>query len=132
MKRVPLQLKLASAFGILGGGIGSLIGAWLTLDFYGLVTGFLIGFTIGFVIGYRLGGMIKTVESVALAERFSSGVDILAIVLSLILVVAGLVALILYGWDVRVLLSTLFFLLCSLYLGCRRYKNGKGDGSIKR
>lgn len=121
MKRVPLQLRLASVFGILGGGTGSFFGALYSSDFYGLATGFLIGFTIGFIGGYRLGGMINTVESLALAERVSSGIDLSATVLSLILVVAGFVGLVLQGWDIRIVLSTLFFLLCAFYLGYKRY-----------
>lgn len=122
MKKKLLQIKLAGTVGGISGAIGSLFVAWSNPTTYRLAAGFLLGFTMGFVIVYRIGGMMKTVESILIAERFSAGVDMLAIVVSCIFAIAGLILLILYGWNTTIFISTLFALQCALYLGYKRYQ----------
>lgn len=122
MAKFPLQLKFATASGILGGLIGSFIGAWYTPGFIGLSSGFLLGYIVGFVGGYRFGGLAKTLKTVALAENLSSGIDTLAILLGFAFAIAGSIALVLKGWDLRVFFSILFFLIGSLYLAYKRFR----------
>jgi len=125
MKKIPLQLRMAGVLGVIGGGVGSLVGAYFSPDFYNLAIGSFVGFTVGFIIGYRIGGMIKTTENIARAEQFASGADIIPTVLAWLLVAAGIFALIVYGWNFPAFLATLFFLMCSLYLTHRRFRAGR-------
>lgn len=122
MTRVPLQLRLAGIFGVLGGAIGSLIGVFFGPESFNLAVGFLLGFVVGFVMGYRIAGMIKEVDRIARAERFATGFNKTIEVLAWLFVAIGVTALIKDGWDLPMFLATLFFLACSLYLTYRRLK----------
>ena len=76
-------------------------------------------------MGYRLGGMITSGESIARAERFTSGANKTAIIIGWLFVVIGVTALIKDGWDLPMFLATVFFLACSLYLTYRRLRGSK-------
>jgi len=124
MKKIPLQLKLAGIVSGLGAGLGSLGAAFVGPDFLNLTIGALLGCAVGFFTGYRLGGMIKTVDGITRAERVTSWADKILMVIAWVFVAIGLSALFLSGWNLPMFLSTIFFLMCSLYLTHRCFRAG--------
>jgi len=125
MTKIPLQLRLAGIGGALGGGIGSLVAAFFGPGLFNLAIGFLLGFGVGFALGYRLGGMVKETERIARAEQVASGFNKTIEILAWLFVAIGVTALIKDGWDPSMVLVTLFFLACSLYLAHRRLRGSK-------
>ena len=122
MKKIPLQLKLAGIVSGLGAGLGSLGAAFVGADILNLTIGTLLGCVIGFFTGYRLGGMIRTVDGVTRSKRVTSWADKILMVIAWVFVVIGLIALFINGWSLFMFLSTIFFLICSLYLTHRCFR----------
>jgi len=125
MKKIPLQLRLAGIVSGLGAGLGSLGAAFVGPDFLNLTIGTLLGCVVGFFTGYRLGRMIKTVDSITRAERVTTWADKVLMVMGWMFVAIGVSALLISGWNLPMFLSTLFFLMCSLYLTHRRFRAGR-------
>jgi hypothetical protein len=125
MKKVPIQLRLAGIASALGAGLGSLGAAFIGPTFSNLTIGTLLGCAVGFFMGYRLGGMIKTSDSITRAEGVTSWADKVLMIMAWVFVAIGVSALFISGWNLPMFLSTLFFLICSLYITHRRFRTGK-------
>jgi hypothetical protein len=119
MKKIPLQLKIASIFSAIGGAIGALVTSFWGINLYNLLIGTLGGVIIFFIIGRQIAGMIKQTQNVARVDRFATTFEIIVIIFGWAFVVISLSALFIDGWNLNMALSTLFFFICTSYLTYR-------------
>ncbi len=127
MMRFTMQLRLAGIGGSGGAAIGVLLfGTTTTRLLLSSATGFLIGSAIGFALGAR----VKTSEAVSRTDRVLK-VDVVArIIIAWSLVVLGIAALVLRGWDVKIALVTLGFLIVALL--CTFHKEMREGPDLER
>ena len=122
MTNIPLKLRLGVILGAAGCAIGVLAASLLGAQPLYLALGIILGCAAGFITGFGVGGLIKAGESLARAERISSGADTAVLVLGWVIAAAGVIALGVTGWSTPLFLSTLFFLACSLFFTYRRLR----------
>jgi hypothetical protein len=119
---IPFATRLRLA-GI-GGGLGAAVGA---LAFGTTTTQLLLasagGFLLGAATGFLLGTRIKSDGAVARTDRLLKADVVARILISWGLVALGIAGLVLRGWDVKIALVTLGFLivalLCTFHRGMR-------------
>ena len=110
--------------GGIGGGLGAAIGV---LVFGGTTAQILLasagGFAIGTAIGMFLGTRVQGNRAVALTDRIHKADVVARLLIAWGLVGLGIAGLVLRGWDVKVALVTLGFLIlavfCTMYRGMR-------------
>ena len=105
------RLRLAG----IGGGLGAAVGVLA----FGATTAQLLlasagGFMIGAVIGFFLGTRIKGDRAVARTDRLLKADVVARILIAWGLVALGIAGLVLRGWDVKIALVTLGFLIVAL------------------
>lgn len=119
---MPLKIKLSIILSAIGAGTGSLIGFFYGRESIYMIAGTAIGSVTGFIFGYHIGRMIKEVEDIARTERFTQGIHSTIILLGWLFVAIGVFLLIIEGWKLPVFISTLFFLIGSIYLTHRSFR----------
>lgn len=119
-----LKVRFASVVGSLGIAMGCLIAIIsFGVTLYSLALGTVLGWTIGFIIGYRAAAAIQQIESIARVERIISKSLNFDIIAGWALVVSGVIALLVGGWNLTLFVATFFFIVCSLYLMYYRSRN---------
>ncbi|MCX5858977.1 MAG: hypothetical protein NT056_03630 [Proteobacteria bacterium] len=116
MKKIPFQLKIYGTFSTIGGVIGSIVGTFINFDSSTFYIASFLGVITGCFIGYYFSRTIKSIENISRAERFDLWAQKITFYLGGIIVIIGIIALILYGWNLTVFLSVLFFFMCTLVL----------------
>ena len=109
--RLSARLRLAG----LGGGVCAAIGVLA----FGTTTVRLVlasatGFLLGAMIGFALAGRVKSREAAIRADRVLQADVVARIAIAWGLVALGVVALLLRGWDLRVALVTLAFVIVAM------------------
>ena len=121
------RLRLAG----IGGGLGAAVGV---LAFGTTTTQLLLasagGFLIGAVIGLFVGTRIKGDRAVARTDRVLKADVVARILIAWGLVALGIVGLVIRGWDVKIALVTLGFLIVALL--CTFHRGMRGGPDFER
>jgi hypothetical protein len=121
------RLRLAGIGGGLGAAAGVLaFGSTTTQLLMASAAGFLIGAAIGFFLATR----IKDGPAAARTDRLLKADVVARILIAWALVVLGIAGLMLRGWDVKIALATLGFLIVALL--CTFHRGMRGGSDFER
>lgn len=130
MTSIATRLRLAGIGGGLGAAVGVLVFGTTTTQLLLASAG---GFLIGAVIGLFLGTRIKGGRAVARTDRVLRADVVARILIAWGLVVLGIAGLVLRGWDVKIALVTLGFLIVALLCTFhRRMREGPDFEQFRR